>query len=304
MGVFDQAGRFAAQSHPEIVPGRRVHQSGLVLTFREWIDTRTLPLPGGPDRTADLVAAMENPKAPDKPWLIVMEFQAQVDAQKIDVTLEEVAVLRNRVRHGLDRTESYNVVAMIVYLRGRCPVTVIDMTLPDGFGTRHAPLVWNVEVEDAARIIEAVASGEISSGMLFWVPLMAGAGEVEIASRWKDVATATISDARKRGDLASVAMVFAELAGRVPEWQRGLEGFEMTESMIVNGWIRQGEVKGKLASHRQILLRLLERKFPGLVPQDIARFINQQESLEVLNLWIDEVASSNTIEEFIAVSRR
>ena len=281
-----------------------MQRSGLSLTFREWIDTRTLPLPGGPDRTADLVAAMEDSTVPEKPWLIVMEFQAQVDARKIDVTLEEVAVLRNRVRHGPDRTDPYNVVAMIVYLRGHCPVTILDMTLPDGLGTRHAPLVWNVEEEAAVPMIEGVANGQISSGMLFWVPLMAGAGEVEIASRWKDVATATISDPRKRGDLASVAMVFAELAGRVPEWQRGLEGLEMTESMIVNGWIRQGEVKGLLTQSRQKLLRLVERKFVGLVPAEIARAINQQESLEILDLWFDEAIAANTIEDFIAVSRR
>ena len=78
----------------------------------------------------------------------------------------------------------------------------------------------------------------------------------------------------------------------------------MTESMIVNGWIRQGEVKGQLASHRQKLLRLLERKFAGLVPAEIARAISQQESLEVLDLWFDEAISAITMEEFIAASRR
>jgi len=304
MGIFDQAGRFAAQAHPEIVPGRRLQRSGLPLTFREWIDTRTLPLPGGPDRTADLVAAMDDPNVLGTPWLIVIEIQAQIDALKIDVTLEEVAVLRNRVRHGPDRAGQYNVAAMMVYLRGRCPVSVLDMRLPDGSGTRHAPLVWNVEEEDAGQMLEAVANGQISSGMLFWVPLMAGAADGAIASRWKVVATATIPDLRKRGDLASVAMVFAELAGRVPEWQRGLEDFEMTESMIVNGWIRQGEVKGKLSQVCHDLLRLLDRKFAGLVPAEVARAIREQESLEVLDLWFDEAISANTMEEFMAVLRR
>ena len=78
----------------------------------------------------------------------------------------------------------------------------------------------------------------------------------------------------------------------------------MTESMIVNGWIHQGEVKGKQSQARHVLLRILDRKFIGLVPQEVARFINQQESLEVLDIWTDEAVSANTMEEFTAVLRR
>jgi hypothetical protein len=53
MGAFDQAARFAAQADAEVVPHRLWAESGLALSFREWVDTRTLPLPGGTDRTAD-----------------------------------------------------------------------------------------------------------------------------------------------------------------------------------------------------------------------------------------------------------
>ena len=118
MGVFDQAARFAAQADAEVVPRRLLADSGLALSFREWLDTRTLPLPGGAHRTADLVAAMSGVGAADKPWLIVLEFQAQVDADKLDVTLEEVAILRSRVRHGEDRKGKYKVAAGMVYLQG------------------------------------------------------------------------------------------------------------------------------------------------------------------------------------------
>ena len=303
MGVFDQAARFAAQAHPEVIPCGRLEKAGLSLRFREWIDTRSLPLPGGPDRTADLVAALDDPVA-EQPWIIIVEFQAQVDETKLDVTLEEVAILRNRVRHGPERAGRYHVTAMLVYLRGRCPSALLDMTLPDGTGTRHAPLVWNVMDEDAALTLEAVASGRTSAGMLFWVPLMAGADAGETISRWKALATDSIKDQRRRGDLASIAMVFAELAGRVPEWQRGLEGFEMTESKIVNEWIRQGEVKGLLAQGRQKLLRLVERKFTGLVPDNVVSLINQQDSLDVLDLWFDEAISAQSIEDFLAALRQ
>ena len=78
----------------------------------------------------------------------------------------------------------------------------------------------------------------------------------------------------------------------------------MTESKIVNEWIRQGEVKGKLSQARKSLLRLLERKFARLVPQEVARFINQQESLQVFDRWIDEAIAAKTVEEFTAALRR
>src|SRR3954452_471617 len=100
MGVYDQAARFAARADPETVPGRLLAGKGVSLRWREWLDTRTLPLPGGPAPPADLVAALDDPTAPDRPWLMVVEFQAQVDADKLDTTLEEVALLRSRVRHG------------------------------------------------------------------------------------------------------------------------------------------------------------------------------------------------------------
>src|SRR5437899_2449493 len=72
MGVFDRAARFAAQADPGVVPRRLLAGSGLLLRFRDWLDTRTLPLPGGPDRTADLVVALDDPAAADKPWLLVL----------------------------------------------------------------------------------------------------------------------------------------------------------------------------------------------------------------------------------------
>lgn len=62
-----------------MVPARLLAGSGLSLTFREWFDTRPLPLPGGTDRTADVIAALHDPAAPYSPWLLVLEFQTQVD---------------------------------------------------------------------------------------------------------------------------------------------------------------------------------------------------------------------------------
>jgi hypothetical protein len=300
MGVFDQAARFAAQADPGVVPARLLAGSGLSLVFREWLDTRTIPLPRGSDRTADLVAAFDNSATPDAPWLMVLEFQAQVDPDKLDVTLEEVAILRSRVRHGPERQGKYRVVAGLVYMRDRSPDDSLDMRLPDGSGTRHAPRIWTVAEDKAAATLETVASGSLSWGMLFWVPLMAGGGEEATIARWKELTSSRIDDRSRRGDLAGIAMIFAELAGRAIVWKRALEGFEMTESQVVKEWMSQGELKNQ----RQLLLRLLNKRFPGAVPADVSKLINEQESFDLLNHWFDAAASANSFQDFMTVLKQ
>jgi hypothetical protein len=64
------------------------------------------------------------------------------------------------------------VLTALLDLQGHCPDAVLDMTRPGGFGTQHAPLVWNIEEDSAPAVLEAVAKGEVSWGMLFWVALM------------------------------------------------------------------------------------------------------------------------------------
>jgi hypothetical protein len=89
MGVFDQAARYATQAEPEAIFSRLLRGTGTALRLREWLDTRTTPPPGERDLTADLVAALVNESAPDQPWALVIEFQAQHDPEKLDATLAE-----------------------------------------------------------------------------------------------------------------------------------------------------------------------------------------------------------------------
>ena len=179
------------------------------------------------------------------------------------------------------------------------------MTVSGGFGTRHAPLIWNVEEDQAAEILEAVAGGRVSWGFLFWVPLMAGGNQDSVIVRWKEVVAQVVSDPATRGNLGGIALLFAELVGRGVEWKRQLEGFQVTESPIVNEWMSQGEAKGKLQERRENLLEALRLRFPGSsVPEDVVRAIKEQESLPVLGDWFRASQRANTFEQFMEVLRR
>jgi hypothetical protein len=302
MGVFDQAARFATQADPVAVTVRTLASSKSMLPFKEWADTRTLAQPGRTERTADLVAWLEEPAAPDSPWLLLLEFQAQHDPEKLDVTLEMAARLRVHARHGQDRRARFRVMTGLIYLQGRCPETLLDMTLPEGFGTRHQPLIWNIEEEEAEATLTAVVAGQVSWGMLFWVPLMAGGDAVALIARWKETIMA-IEDRTRRGDLGKIALIFAELAGRYVAWEKALEGVDMTESKVVNSWIKEAVDKKSLEKSRNYLLHLLNKRFPNQVTPEVTETINSQPSETMLVDWYDRAFEVETIADFVKLLR-
>jgi hypothetical protein len=117
VGVFDQAARFATLEDAEPVVARLFRGEPVRLRFREWLESRTTPPPGDSERIADKVAALEDERAPQRPWLMVFEFQSRHDEDKLDVTLAEAARLRLEVRHGEGRRGKYRVAVAMVYLR-------------------------------------------------------------------------------------------------------------------------------------------------------------------------------------------
>ncbi len=177
MGVLDQAARYAAQADPEIVVRRVLREVHASLQFRAWVDTRTTPRPGQPDRTADRIAELVENNNPQQPWLLLFEFQAQHDPDKLEVTLVEAAQLRLELRHGQERRGKYNIVVALIYLQGTCPESIVDMTLPGGWGTKHTALVWNVATDSASEALDSLDAGIVTWGILFWIPLMSGADD-------------------------------------------------------------------------------------------------------------------------------
>ncbi len=164
--------------------------------------------------------------------------------------------------------------------------------------------MWNVAADDATAAMEAAAVGSVPWGTLFWVPLMTGGNNPAAIARWREIVTQTITSNRTRGNLGVVAMVFAELAGRQPEWARELEGFDMTESQVANEWIGQGETKGRLAERRQTLLELLNDRFPGAIPAEVTQLVQTQESLELLRDWTRAAGRALSFDQFMEALKK
>ncbi len=78
----------------------------------------------------------------------------------------------------------------------------------------------------------------------------------------------------------------------------------MTESQIVNEWIRQGEARGRLLASRQYLRVLVLAKFPGVISPEILEQIDEQESQELLDEWFRVAVRAFIPEHFLAVLRR
>jgi hypothetical protein len=233
-----------------------------------------------------------------QPWLLVVELQAQHDEGKLDDTLVEVAQLRARARHGQDGKGKYKVLAGLVYLIGECPQSLLDMTLTPGAGTRHAALVWNVANDSASAALDELETGTITWGILFWVPLMKGAGERELVRRW--LRLARLAPVGEQGDLRSAALHFAALAGCLPLWDDELEGWTVTESRLLNRAIEARQ----LEQGREWLLDYLRARFPTELTSEVIETINAQPSVSLLDAWFKSAVRAKTYEEVVAVLRQ
>jgi hypothetical protein len=284
MGVFDQAANYGYRAAPHGVTGHVLKKHRLPYRFHELDETRTTPLPGQRDRTADKVAILEDPKEPAQPWLLLWEFQARHDAEKLDVTFVEADRLRTDFRHGPERKDKYKVLTALVYLTGVCPESELNR-LAGGFGSLHRPLIWNVGEDQALAVLDEAAAEQSLWGLLFWVALMRGGGVPGTIARWVEVVTQVAPGRRERADLGKVALVFAELAGCRPAWEQALRNWDMTESQLFLEWTAEAKEAGKVENARAWLIDELEARFPGAVTSDVRELIAKQDSKQLLDDW-------------------
>jgi hypothetical protein len=297
MGVYDQAARFAARMCPEAVLPNLL---GVGYSGRQigWFNTRSIPMPGGADREADLVPELEGDEGR---VLLVLEFQSEHDDDKLDVSLLEAATLRVYARHGEGNSEKYRVFAALIYLKGECPQSVLDMTLPYRGGTHHRALVWDVCKNDARISLDKLEAGRVSWGVLFWLPLMKGGCDADVLARWKALAERLAPTPEALVGLRGCGRVFADLVGKRPEWERAMGVSLVTESEVVNEWMAM-----KALEEAKIILReLIRERFPGLLTADVEAAIADQPSHDLLRSWLRALARPDqTAEGFLAVLRQ
>jgi hypothetical protein len=156
----------------------------MTLTFRDWFNTRSMPLPGGPDRDADLVAIADDPVKPNKPWLLVYEFQARVDPDKAVVSQLEAMIFLCYAKD-LDRDGGkFQPLQVFIHLKGEEFDSAVSVRTPTGRGFSGDPVEWEVAKDSAAEALDKVKSGEFSRGALFWVALMRGAEDENVVEDW------------------------------------------------------------------------------------------------------------------------
>ncbi len=293
-GIYDLASRAAAKAEPHAVAWRLGRLAGLTWAFRDWQPTQTTPPPEGRQQTADRAARFDDDAG--REWLAVLEFQSRHATEKVDDLMAEAARLRRECKGLVQPT--------LVYLVGECPPNeaVVDMTTPTRFGLRHAPLIWHIARDDAGTTLDALEAGEVTWGVLFWLPLMSGADDDRMVARWRARVDA-LPDERTRRDIVGIALVFAALANRGQVWRRTMAGYTKTESPVVNEWLEETVVETTLATLQRSVKIVLQTRFKA-IPDDILETIGSQPSPELLEDWMQQAVSVDSINEFRAYLRR
>jgi hypothetical protein len=299
MNDYDQAARFAVKGDPAgflrwLVPGLPPG-----LEFRGWLDARTLPFPGEPDRTCDTVAELFDPSEPSSRWALATEFQAEPDPDMLDRLLEYLARLRRELRHGPRRRDKFHVAAALVHLTGPRCVNTLDMTLPGGstVGLRLTIASRAFRDEDAASTMASIDAGQVSRWLLPWIPLMKGGGKPTMMAEWARLANAE-TNPRSRANYASLALVFAGLTRHLDRWKQALEGWNVKKSPVVEEW----RAEARAEARRDDILHLLGLRFPGQVPPEVVAAVESQANLDELSRWLDAVVTSPSLDAFRVAS--
>ena len=296
---FDKAARYTVRLDP---PGFLAWVLGTPadLGYRGWLGTRSVPFPGDPDRTGDTVARLDDPAANQTPWAVAIEFQVEPDPLMFGRLMIYLGNLWLGVKPDPERGSRFHVGAVVVNLTGT-GYAACRMDWPaTGLTTYLGVVERNLARENADDLLTGIEAGRLSRGLLPWVPLMTGGGDTTILDRWKSAAEAE-PDSRSRSEYAVLVTVFAEKTGLDIVWAKALEGWNVTESKVVNGWIAKGEAKGEIKGRAEGLasavVAVLESRFQS-VPADLNAGIRGTTDLATLQAWVPVAATAPTLADF------
>jgi hypothetical protein len=251
------------------------------LVFREWLDTRRLPLGGQSDQTNDLVADGHFREQPDRRCAVLVEFQTEPDPDIAERLGVYGLLVRREERFQPGQDGKREVVAVVVNLTGAPEPPRLELPFPGvpDCGIMIRPWQRNLETEDAETALAEIEAGKMALCMLPWVPLMRGSDQAPVAERWKELLQRE-PDQRKQAEYLSLARTFVELTPALVLWQRTLEGMNVRESQFANELMQEGALR----EARRQLTRLLRGKFRlQEVPQEIALAIEGTNAKDLLD---------------------
>jgi hypothetical protein len=82
--------------------------------------------------------------------------------------------------------------------------------------------------------------------------------------------------------------------------QQGLEGQEMLESQVINGWMERGRIQGMVNAGRANLLKVLRAYLPEPVPESVRLAIEGTNDPDTLDRWLDAALEVQNWAEFRA----
>ncbi len=153
---------------------------------------------------------------------------------------------------------------------------------------------YTLRDEDARATLERVAKGELAMTVLPWIPLMRGEDNATMIEEWKRIA-ATEADNRWRSEYGALAAIFAELARQDHLWVKGLEGWNMQVSRVVEGWKAEADI----ARLHKVIRRAIELRYHSAVPSDLAKEIDSLNDIDELSRWVDATFMNESLEAFL-----
>jgi hypothetical protein len=270
---YDQASRCAARLDPPGFLGWVFDLPPDGFAFEAWPDTRNIPFPGDPDRTNDTVARVADTSTAGPPWAVAVEFQSRPDPDMFARLLVYLGCLSPALRPDPERGSRFQLGAAVVNLTGTGTASRRMTWDRIGLVTELRTGERNLEREQADALVGEIESGRRPRAILPWVALLAGAEAIDLIDRWKRAAAAE-PDSRRRSDYAGLARVFAERAGRKDVREKQLEGWNVEESTVVNGWIAQGEARGEARgaakATRASIVRIATKRFDAPSSEQLA----------------------------------
>jgi hypothetical protein len=286
---YDQSSRYLLKRNERVLSAWLLALKQEQGQFQQWLDTRTIPWPGKPEKICDTVAWLDDLGRDSLPWAVLFEFQSDPAPDMLGRLLIYLGSVWLEKRPSAHPGDRFRVAAVVVHLRGRGR-TWPEMDWPEaGVRVVVQPREWNLEEMDAEATLDAIAAGTIPRPVLAWVPCMRGGDNPNLIPRWRNLADLE-TDSVKRSDLGLVR-VFAEAGGCDETWNRGLEGWNVTTSKLVNEW--QAEAK------MGMLVRLVSRKFAP-VPEEVLARIRATKDTDRLDAWNEAAGLATSLDQFRA----